>query len=165
MFYLFLFKIEKENVNNHVVESVGNFLLLKSYPSDVDNVIPVINRTALSTIVLLILTVFSCVFTHRFCKRTVNSILKDIEEKEARQMKFRLEGKNIKSIIEAECKMSQVNPIELRNGSRRKKVSSVRRKIAYRSLEELGLSCAEIARNLGVNTSAIAKIISNYENS
>lgn len=95
----------------------------------------------------------------------VNSILKDTEEKEARQMKFRLERKNIKGIIEAECEMSQVNPIELRNGSRREKVSSVRRKIAYRSLEELGLSCAEIARNLGVNTSAIAKIISNYENS
>ena len=92
----------------------------------------------------------------------VNSILKDTEEKEARQLKFRLEGKNIKSIIEAECKMAQVNPIELKSGSRRKKVSLARKKIACRSLKELGLSFAEIARNLGVNTSAISNIISKY---
>ena len=52
--------------------------------------------------------------------------------------------------------------IELRNGSRRKKVSLVRKKIACRSLKELGLSFAEIARNLGVNTSAISNIISKY---
>ena len=95
----------------------------------------------------------------------VNSILKDTEEKEARQLKLSLKGKNIKSIIEEECKRGRVSPIELKNGCRRAMVSIVRRKIACRSLEELGLSYAEIARNLGVNTSAIAKIIVKEENS
>ena len=92
----------------------------------------------------------------------VNSILKDTEEKETRQLKYRLSGRSIKKIIDEVCKKEQVNPIELKNGSRRKKVSSVRRKIACRSLKELGLSFAEIARNLGVNTSAISNIISKY---
>jgi hypothetical protein len=95
----------------------------------------------------------------------VNSILKDTEAKEARQLKLRLEGKNINSIMEEECKKGNVNPLELKNGSRRQKVSFVRRKIACRSLKELGLSFAEIARNLGVNTSAISNIISKHEDS
>ena len=93
----------------------------------------------------------------------VNSILKDTEEKEARQLKLRLKGKSIKSIMEEECKKGQVSPIELKNGCRRVKVSIVRRKIACRSLEELGLSYADIARHLGVNTSAISNIISKCE--
>ena len=93
----------------------------------------------------------------------VNSILKDTEEKETRQLKYRLSGRSIKNIIDEVCKKEQVNPIELKNGSRRKKVSLVRKKIACRSLKELGFSFAEIARNLGVNTSAISNIISKYE--
>jgi REP element-mobilizing transposase RayT len=95
----------------------------------------------------------------------VSNILKDTEENELRQLKLRLKGKSIKSIMEEECKGSKVNLIELKNGSRRKKVSFVRRKIACRSVEELGLSFAEIARNLGVDTSAISKIISKCEGS
>jgi len=93
----------------------------------------------------------------------VSNILKDTEEKEARQLKLRLKGKSIKSIMEEECKRNKVNLIELKNGSRREKVSFVRKIIAYRSLNELGLSLAEIARNLGVDTSAISKIISRFE--
>jgi putative transposase len=48
---------------------------------------------------------------------------------------------------------------ELVGGGQRRKVSEVRTKIAYYLNREMGISMAEIARNLGVSTSAIAMAI------
>jgi len=52
---------------------------------------------------------------------------------------------------------------ELTGGGRRRKVSTVRAVIAKRSLDELGLTMAEIARHLGVTTSSIAKAVARFE--
>jgi len=54
---------------------------------------------------------------------------------------------------------SNVSLQELKNGSRRKVVSRTRAKIARRGIEELGLSCAELALHLGVCTSSISRVI------
>ncbi len=48
-------------------------------------------------------------------------------------------------------------------GGRRKKVSRARARIAYQLSSELGIPAAEIARHLGVCTSAIVKAIQNSE--
>ncbi len=93
----------------------------------------------------------------------VHKILKEAEEKEIRQLKIRLSGKTITEIIKEECKKRQVSPKELKGGSRRNKVSQTRALIAYRSIEELGLSTAEIARHLGVATSTITRAIARGE--
>jgi hypothetical protein len=45
---------------------------------------------------------------------------------------------------------------ELLRGGRRKKVSKVRAKIAYRLSREIGLSLAETAEKVSVRTSAVA---------
>jgi len=45
---------------------------------------------------------------------------------------------------------------ELKGGGQRRKVAEVRGKIAYLLNREVGSSMAEIGRNLGVGTSAIA---------
>ena len=47
----------------------------------------------------------------------------------------------------------------LKRGRRRSRVSAVRAVIAVRSKDELGLSGAEIARHLGVNTSSINRAL------
>jgi len=47
----------------------------------------------------------------------------------------------------------------LHGGSRLRQVSAVRRELVYRMTEDLGLSFAEVARLLGVSTSAVAKIV------
>jgi DNA-binding MarR family transcriptional regulator len=65
----------------------------------------------------------------------------------------------ISDIIVEECDKFQVSATALRNGSRRSKVSEARAEIARRCAEELGLTAAEIARYLGVSTSAITKAI------
>jgi REP element-mobilizing transposase RayT len=93
----------------------------------------------------------------------VHNILKEAEEKEIRQLKLRFSGKSITDIIKEECIKRQVSPKELKGGSRRNKVSQTRALIAYRSIEELGLSTAEIARHLGVATSTITRAIARGE--
>lgn len=89
----------------------------------------------------------------------VHEVLKEAEEKEIRQLKLRLSGKTITEIIKEECKKRRISSKELKRGSRRNKVSQARALIAYRSIEELGLSTAEIARHLGVTTSTITRAI------
>jgi len=93
----------------------------------------------------------------------VHDILKEAEEKEIRQLKLRHSGRTITEIIEEECRKRQVSPKELYGGSRRNKVSQTRALIAYRSIEELGLSTAEIARHLGVATSTVTRAIARVE--
>jgi len=93
----------------------------------------------------------------------VNAILKEAEEKARRQLKVRRTDKNLIKIIEEECKKGRASGNELRGGSRRRKVSTVRARIAKRGLEELGLSMAEIARHVGVTTASIAKAVARLE--
>jgi len=89
----------------------------------------------------------------------VSAALKEAEEKTRSQLKFRQTGGTLTEIVEQECGGANVSPQELKAGSRRRIVSRVRIKIAKRGLDELGLSLAEIARQVGVSTSGIARAI------
>lgn len=89
----------------------------------------------------------------------VQTILKEAEEKQLRQIKLKRSGRTIEQIIHEECKKGNVGQEELKRGNRRSSVCEVRIKIAQRSREELGLSGAEIARHLGVNTSSINRAL------
>ena len=93
----------------------------------------------------------------------VDQILQQAEEQQLRQMKLRRKGKSIEDIIREECGKRKVSEKELRKGSRRPRVSEVRAAIAYRSKEELGVSGAEIARHLGVNTSSINRALAKMD--
>ena len=93
----------------------------------------------------------------------VNATLKEAEEKTRLQLKLRRTGKTIAMLIEEECKQRHISPNELKAGSRRRKVSTLRATIAKRGLDELGLSMAEIARHVGVTTSSIAKAVARLE--
>jgi len=93
----------------------------------------------------------------------VTGILKEAEGRQLRQLKHKRSGKTIQKIVDDECKKQGINPLELQGGSKRRRVSEVRSRIALRSREELGLSAAEIARHLGVNTSGITRAIERIE--
>ena len=69
----------------------------------------------------------------------------------------------IDTIIKEECRAGQVSTGELQSGSRRRNVASTRAIIAQRALRELGISAAEIARHLGVNTSSITRAVEKRE--
>ena len=89
----------------------------------------------------------------------VNTVLSDAEARQLRQLKHRTGDRTIEKIIEEECQQRQISRQELKVGARRREVSDTRAMIAWRSREELGLSSAEIARYLGVNTSCIVRSI------
>jgi len=66
-------------------------------------------------------------------------------------------------VIRKMCKEAGVEEQEVRNGGQRRRVSKVRSQIAYCLSHELGISMAEIARNLGVCSSAIIKAVQKLE--
>jgi putative transposase len=59
------------------------------------------------------------------------------------------------------CKAEGVNIEELKGGSRRAHISDLRKRLAIELISEHGLSLAESARQLGVSTPAISKILIN----
>ena len=65
--------------------------------------------------------------------------------------------------IQNVCKEKDISINALQNGGRMHKISRVRKTIALKLVDEFGLTFAETARQLGVSTTAIAKII--YKNS
>jgi putative transposase len=67
--------------------------------------------------------------------------------------------KRIETILKEECQKGKIELEELRMGSRRGEIPCVRSEIAQRLIKELGMSLAEVARLLGVSTSAISKIL------
>lgn len=93
----------------------------------------------------------------------VQTVLREAEEKQLRQMTHRLSGRTIADITDEECQKAGISCAEITGGVRRAAVSSARARIACRSREELGLSAAEIARHLGVATPAITRALSRIE--
>ncbi|RPJ00612.1 MAG: hypothetical protein EHM36_14420 [Deltaproteobacteria bacterium] len=68
-------------------------------------------------------------------------------------------GKRAKEIIETICETRRVNVEELRMGSRRGSLSRVRSEIVEALILKLGMPLAEVARSLGVSTSAVSKLL------
>ena len=93
----------------------------------------------------------------------VDRVLQEAEERLLRQMRLQRRGRSIEDIIQEECRKRKVSEEEVKKGSRRSRVSVARAAIAYRSKEELGISGAEIARYLGVNTSSINRILARLD--
>ena len=93
----------------------------------------------------------------------VNAVFSEIEERTRSQLKLRRSGVTISKIIDQECATNGLSIQELKGGGRRRNVSALRVAIAKRGLDELGLSLAEIARHVGVSTSAIARAVKRLE--
>ncbi len=93
----------------------------------------------------------------------VSKVLKGAEDRQLRQLKNRQVGRTIQTIIDEECRKGGISPAELIGGNKRRKVSEARSLVAIRSRDELGLSSAEIARHVGVNTSSVTRAIERLE--
>ena len=87
----------------------------------------------------------------------MDTVLREAEERIRRQLAVRRNQSGMTEAIEEVCQQAGVSPLELRAGSRRRQVSKIRALLAQRLMEKFGLSLAEVARELGVSLSAIAK--------
>jgi chromosomal replication initiation ATPase DnaA len=93
----------------------------------------------------------------------VAGILREANKKLRRQLRFGEREASMEGVIRKMCMEAGVGQQEVRNGGQKRRVSKVRSQIAYYLSHELGISMAEIARNLGVCSSAIIKAVQKLE--
>jgi putative transposase len=93
--------------------------------------------------------------TGDFVRRVVN----EADERVKYQFRDSDRGKKAQEFIEMACRKENVSAQELRMGSRRQGISRLRARIAFQLVEQYGLPLAEVARRLGVTTSAVSKAI------
>jgi len=81
------------------------------------------------------------------------------ESDKIRKAQFAGQGrkKNVRSYIQKLCEQEKISVAALQSGSRRKKITMVRRQLAQKLVEEWGFSLIETGRHLGVSPSAISK--------
>jgi REP element-mobilizing transposase RayT len=89
----------------------------------------------------------------------VDRIIREAEGKIRYQLPSNELHQKIDNIIAKMCSEENVSIQELKAGSRRNQVSAVRSRISIELVKAHGVSLAEVARQVGVSTSAINKII------
>ncbi len=93
----------------------------------------------------------------------VAEILKEADQKVTRYLPIKKREALIKDVIQKISQEEEVGEKELRLGGQARRVSSVRAKVAWQLNREYGIPMAEIARHVGVCTSAIANAIRKTE--
>jgi DNA-binding Lrp family transcriptional regulator len=93
----------------------------------------------------------------------VAEVIKEAEKKVRRYLRDSERKASIENAIREICRKEGVEEQEMRLGVRTRKYSRVRARLSYHLSHEFGVSQAEIARQLGVCTSAIAKAIQKIE--
>jgi REP element-mobilizing transposase RayT len=89
----------------------------------------------------------------------VERMLGEADRSAKRLFSSRLRDKEVQQFIEERCKKEGISLGELQMGSRRGMISGIRSDLAWKLAKERGLPLAEIARHLGVSTSAISQIL------
>jgi REP element-mobilizing transposase RayT len=95
----------------------------------------------------------------------VERVLNDSSQKDKHSFTANERRKRMRSIISTTCDKESINIEELRMGSRRGRIPHVRSDIVLQLVKELGIPLAEIARELGVSTSAISKVLRRSDDS
>jgi hypothetical protein len=90
-------------------------------------------------------------------------ILKEADKRLRRQLRTSARGQTTDALIRSVCAEEGIDAEELRAGGQRRKVSDVRARLCYQLSRELGVSMAEIGRQVGVCTSAVFKAIRTFD--
>jgi REP element-mobilizing transposase RayT len=89
----------------------------------------------------------------------VERIIKEAEAKIKYQLPVKKDDQKLDEYIAQICESKNVSIQELKTGSRRREVSRVRAQVATGLVKRHGIPLAEVARRVGVSTSAISKIL------
>ncbi len=89
----------------------------------------------------------------------VERVLGEADQRARRLFSSRLRAKEVQQLIEDRCKREGISVRELQMGSRRGEIPEIRSALALKLAREWGIPLAEIARQLGVSTSAISQIL------
>ena len=89
----------------------------------------------------------------------VEQMLKEADGRISSQYAGKLRKEKVEEYIQKVCKQKNIDVEEMKSGSRRRSISQVRSQIARDLVENYGIPLAEVARHVGVSTSAISKIL------
>ena len=89
----------------------------------------------------------------------VERIIKEAEAKFKYQLPVKKDDQKLDKYIAQIRESKNVSIQELKTGSRRREVSRVRAQVATGLVKRHGIPLAEVARRVGVSTSAISKIL------
>ena len=88
---------------------------------------------------------------------------KKAEARVKRQVKRGKRRAAAEQVIKEFCEKAGIREAELKGGGQRRKVLGLREEIAYYLSREVGVSMAEIGRQVGARASAVAKAIQKRE--
>jgi hypothetical protein len=89
----------------------------------------------------------------------VERVLAEAEARVQRQQAARRQSRRVERVVAGECKKEGASLTGLRSGSRRGKLPMIRAVLASKLVEDFGVALAEVARQLGVSTSGVSKIL------
>lgn len=89
----------------------------------------------------------------------VEKIVAEAEEHQARLQTGTKALRKVEETIRMMCEKEGIRETELRGGSRRRQISRLRKRIARELIERYGVPMATVARETGVTTSAISKMM------
>jgi len=88
----------------------------------------------------------------------VNNVIADAEEKAKETLRLTLKVSNLPSLALEVCEGEEVDEAELRSGLRKREVVKSRRIFCQIAVKKMGYSGADVARFLGINTSAVNRL-------
>jgi REP element-mobilizing transposase RayT len=89
----------------------------------------------------------------------VERVLREADGRRVRQDTAKKMKRHAERVVAQACREDGVSLTELRSGSRRGQLPAVRAKIARRLVEDYGLAVAEVARQVGISTSGVSKML------
>jgi len=89
----------------------------------------------------------------------VEKIVSEAEERQKRLLTGMSALRKVEKTIRTMCKEEGVSESELRGGGRRRQTSRLRKRIARELVERYGIPMATVARETGVTTTAVSKML------
>jgi hypothetical protein len=89
----------------------------------------------------------------------VERVLREADGRMLRQHTAKKMKRHAERVVSEACRESGVSLTELRSGSRRGQLPAVRVKMARTLVADYGLAVAEVARQVGISTSGVSKIL------
>lgn len=90
----------------------------------------------------------------------VERVIHEAEEKVRQEFSRGERGEAARRLVESTCRKAGVSVRELRSGSRRGSLGRLRSRLACEIVAKVGMPLADVARDLGVSTSAVCKALS-----
>ena len=93
----------------------------------------------------------------------ISNVTADVEKKTEETLRLNLKISDLSSLANVICKGEGIGAAELRSGLRKRRVVKTRRIFCQIAIKKMGYSGADVARFLGISTSAVNRLAVSHE--